>query len=65
VIRFATLAGLFGLAFPYLILRVPNGLAYSYLTHWTYYALTVLMARMIGPGTIPEFVKQLLGGSTP
>jgi hypothetical protein len=61
VARFATLAGLFGLAFPYLILRVPNGFAYSYVTHWGYYAVTILMARIIGPGTIPEITRQLLG----
>ena len=63
VARFATLAALFGLAFPYLILRVPNGFAYSYVTHWGYYALTVLMARTLGPGTIPNLLKQLLGWS--
>jgi len=63
VARFAALAAVFGLAFPYLILRVPNGFAYSYLTHWAYYAITVLMARTIGPGTIPDIVKQLLGAS--
>jgi hypothetical protein len=63
VARFATLAALFGLAFPYLILRVPNGLAYSYVTHWGYYALTVAMARTLGSGTIPEFLKGLLDWS--
>lgn len=62
VIRFATVATLFGLAFPYLILRVPNGFAYSYAVHWAYYAITVLMARMLGPGTVREFVKQLFDG---
>jgi hypothetical protein len=61
VARFATLAAIFGLAFPYLILRVPNGFAYSYVTHWGYYALTVVVARMLGPGTIVEFVKQVFG----
>ena len=63
VIRFATLAAIFGLAFPYLILRVPNGFAYSYLTHWGYYATSVIIARTLGPGTIFNYVKQLLGGS--
>ena len=62
-IRFATLAALFGLAFPYLILRVPNGLAYSYVTHWAYYAATILMARTLGPGLILELAKKLFGGS--
>jgi hypothetical protein len=63
VIRFATLAAIFGLAFPYLILRVPNGFAYSYAVHWAYYAMTVVMARTLGPGTVLNLVKQLLGGS--
>ena len=63
VTRFATLAAIFGLAVPYLILRVPNGFAYSYVTHWGYYAVTVVMAREFGPGTILEHVKQLFGGS--
>jgi hypothetical protein len=45
VIRFMTFAALFGLIFPHLILRVPNGLGYSYMLHWLYYAITVLMPR--------------------
>lgn len=61
VIRFGTLAAIFGLAFPYLLLRVPNGFAYSYVTHWSYYAITIIMARLLGPGTIPEFFKQMVG----
>jgi hypothetical protein len=63
VIRFGSLAAIFGLAFPYLLLRVPNGFAYSYITHWSYYAITIIMARLLGPGTIPEFFKQLVGWS--
>ena len=63
VARFSILAAAFGFAFPYLILRVPNGFAYSYAVHWGYYALTVVMARMLGPGNILNFVKQLLSGS--
>ena len=63
VARFATLAAIFGFAFPYLILRVPNGFAYSYVTHWGYYAITIVMARLLGPGTMVEYVKQWLGGS--
>jgi hypothetical protein len=62
-IRFATLAALFGLAFPYLILRIPNGLAYSYVTHWAYYAATILMARTVGPGLFLDLAKKLFGGS--
>jgi hypothetical protein len=43
VIRFMVSAALFGLAFPYLLLRVRNGLAYSYMIHWAYYAASVLL----------------------
>jgi hypothetical protein len=51
VIRFTVAATVFGLVFPYLILRVPNGIAYSYTTHWTYYAASVVMAHtMYTPG---------------
>jgi hypothetical protein len=63
VTRFAILAAIFGLAFPYLILRVPNGFAYSYATHWGYYAMTVVMSRTLGPGGIVDYVKQLFGGA--
>lgn len=45
VIRFMVAATAFGFAFPYLILRVPNGLAYSYIVHWLYYALTAAAPR--------------------
>ena len=63
VARFAVLAAVFGFAFPYLILRVPNGLAYSYVTHWGYYAMTVAMARTLSSGAIPDFLKGLLDRS--
>ncbi len=46
VIRFMISAAAFGLAFPYLILRVPNGLAYSYIVHWFYYAVSVLLPHI-------------------
>ena len=46
VIRFMLSAAAFGLVFPYLILRVPNGLAYSYITHWLYYAVSVLLPHL-------------------
>lgn len=46
VVRFVVAASLFGLLFPYLILRVPNGLAYSYTVHWVYYAVTAVMPRV-------------------
>lgn len=48
VVRFMVAATLFGLLFPYLILRVPSGLGYSYVVHWTYYAATVAMVRFFG-----------------
>jgi hypothetical protein len=46
VIRFMLAASAFGLVFPYLLLRVPNGLAYSYVVHWLYYALSVIMPHI-------------------
>ena len=46
VLRFMAAATAFGFAFPYLILRVPNGLAYSYVVHWLYYALTIAAPRV-------------------
>ena len=60
VARFATLAAIFGLAFPYLILRVSNGFAYSYIMHWGYYAASVFMARELGPTTVYDFVSGLM-----
>jgi hypothetical protein len=47
VIRFMLSATAFGFLFPYLILRVPNGLAYSYILHWLYYAVTVAMPHIV------------------
>lgn len=46
VVRFTVIASLFGLIFPYLMLRVRNGLAYSYITHWSFYALVIVIARV-------------------
>jgi hypothetical protein len=46
VIRFMVSATAFGFLFPYLILRVPNGLAYSYVVHWLYYAVSVLLPHI-------------------
>jgi hypothetical protein len=65
VARFASLAAVFGLVFPYLILRVPNGFAYSYVVHWGYYAATLLMARTFGPGGLLNALKFFLRGSEP
>jgi hypothetical protein len=61
VARFTALAALFGLAFPFLILRVPNGFAYSYVVHWAYYATTVAMARTSAGSTLLQFLKGLIG----
>ena len=54
-------ATLFGLIFPVLILRVRNGLACSNAVHWLYYALTVIMGRMVGPTTVWPVVQGILG----
>jgi hypothetical protein len=48
VIRFMVAATAFGFLFPYLILRVRNGFAYSYVLHWMYYAVTVAMPHIVG-----------------
>jgi hypothetical protein len=63
VARFSVLAMLFGLAFPYLILRVPNGFAYSYVAHWGYYAITVIVARMVTSGAILDYWNRLFSVS--
>jgi hypothetical protein len=63
VVRFSVVATLFGLIFPVLILRVRNGLAYSFAIHWLYYAVTVFMARAVGPETIWRFWQGLFGGA--
>ena len=49
VVRFAAAAVAFGLLFPHLILRVPNGFAYSYALHWLYYIVTIVMAHTVSP----------------
>ena len=46
VIRFMVAAAAFGAIFPHLILRTRNGLAYSYVVHWLYYAITIAMPRL-------------------
>ena len=62
VIRFVVVASLFGLVFPVLILRVQNGLAYSFAIHWGYYALTVFLARQVGPTTLLDAVARTFTG---
>ncbi len=49
--RFTVSAFLFGLVFPYFILRMSSGFAITYAIHWGYYALTILLARELGPKT--------------
>lgn len=49
VARFTVTATIFGFFFPWLLLRVRNGLAYSYMLHWVFYAATVIIARMMVP----------------
>jgi hypothetical protein len=46
IVRFGISAAVFGTIFPYLILRVPNGMAYSYIVHWIYYAVSVVLPHI-------------------
>lgn len=48
VLRYVVFAGLFGLVMPVFILRIPNGFALSYGTHWAFYAVTILLLRTFG-----------------
>ena len=36
-----------GFIFPYFILRVENGFIYSYFLHWGFYALVIVLARIL------------------
>jgi hypothetical protein len=36
-----------GFVFPYFILRVKNGFMYSYMLHWTFYALIIILAHKL------------------
>jgi len=45
VMRFTFAASVFGFVFPYLMLRVRNGLAYSYMVHWSFYAVVIVLSR--------------------
>ncbi len=49
VARFTVSALIFGYVFPILIIRVPNGFLYSYMLHWLYYVVTIIMAHTISP----------------
>lgn len=57
VVRLVVVGSAFGLVFPYLILRMRNGLVYAYIAHWSYYAVTALAPHVFyvpgsaaGPG---------------
>jgi hypothetical protein len=45
-LRFTGFAAVFGLVFPVLFLRVPNGFAFSYAAHWSFYAAAIAVARL-------------------
>ena len=45
VLRFTIAASVFGFIFTYLMLRVRNGLAYSYIAHWSFYAGVIVLSR--------------------
>ncbi|MDO8600067.1 MAG: hypothetical protein Q7R73_00395 [bacterium] len=49
VTRFIISAMAFGLIFPRLMLKAPNGFTISYTLHWLYYVVTVVMAHTISP----------------
>lgn len=42
---FTFLATIAGFIFPYLILKVKNGFMYSYMLHWTFYAVIIFIAH--------------------
>jgi hypothetical protein len=46
VVRFTAASTVFGLIFPWLLLRVRNGLAYSYILHWVFYAAALILSRI-------------------
>ncbi len=45
VTTFTFLATLAGFIFPYLILKVRNGFMYSYMLHWSFYAIIIFIAH--------------------
>ena len=47
VLVFTSAATLAGFIFPYLIVRVKDGLIYSYLLHWGFYAVIIVAARVL------------------
>ena len=51
VLRFMLAAAVFGFMFPYFLLRIRNGLAYSYMVQWLYYIATVMMPHLFWSAT--------------
>jgi hypothetical protein len=47
VIRSMVAGSAFGCVFPYFLLRVRNGFAYSYIVHWLYYAISVALPHIL------------------
>jgi len=47
VLVFTSSAVAAALVFPYLILRVRNGFVYSYFLHWAFYAVAVILTRVL------------------
>jgi hypothetical protein len=47
VLIFTSAATVAGFIFPYLILRVRNGLIYSYILHWGFYAVIIVTIRVL------------------
>jgi hypothetical protein len=47
VLVFTSAATVAGFIFPYLILRIRNGLIYSYMLQWGFYAVIIVAARML------------------
>jgi hypothetical protein len=47
VTLFTTCATMASFVFPYLILRVKNGFIYSYLLHWSFYAVLIYASRVL------------------
>lgn len=45
ITTFTLSATIAGFIFPYLILKVKNGFMYSYMLHWTFYAVIILLAH--------------------
>lgn len=47
IATFVLSATIAGFIFPYLILKVKNGFMYSYVLHWTFYAVIVVLAHTL------------------